>query len=333
MSNKAIKNMVTKKQPWFTPLMGWPTFKLREGVAAKIAACALVMSLAACGNNDDPNGEKGKDEVESGIKVTLRENFKGNPQKDINNIQMYDFVRYDLEVTGTGNPKEYEYWFNPRSNSGVHHQRLWKDYRAWLFNDANYKIYMNPQTPMDKCEKIMEESALREEDMPIQPNKKYILLIQPSVAGTFQLSPECSRRKRGDPRTDIAETHINFNCTSIEAWWIDKEDRPGGLFQESRSHNEFFFLVDDGDAETDKYLTKKKDRKITYEVKYNNETYRGDFFEGKPIWFHNSDSKRGAPPVNNRTISSIKLLITEVGQEQIEIVYYNIHIYKKNNKQ
>ena len=50
--------MPTKKQPGSTLLMGWPTLKLKVGVVAKIAACAIVMSLVAYGNNDDPNGGK-----------------------------------------------------------------------------------------------------------------------------------------------------------------------------------------------------------------------------------------------------------------------------------
>ena len=64
--------MPTKKQPGSTLLMGWPTLKLKVGVVAKIAACAIVMSLAACGNNDDPNGGKAMRMVKMALKQSSK---------------------------------------------------------------------------------------------------------------------------------------------------------------------------------------------------------------------------------------------------------------------
>ena len=331
--------MVIKKQQRFAPLVGWQNLGQRVSTAAKIFACIVVMCLAACGNNDELNDGRGDnlgDSKGNGIKVSLKENFRGNPKRNIYNIQVYETIFYDLEVTVDGDAKTYNYWLNLRSNPGPHHQRLGKDYKAWLFTDANYKLYLkllrNPSSNEDykKRDKLLTEALLTESDFAIQPNAKYILLVEPLVIGTFQLSPKFYRKKKDDTRTDTAEPTINFNCTSIEAWWVDTEDRSGGLFQESRSHNAFYFQVNDGTAETDRYLAKKENRKRTFEIIYNGQTYTGDFVEGKPIWFHNSEQRRGAPPVDNRIISYVKLSITEPGQEQINIEYYDIYMNKRN---
>ena len=87
--------MIPKEQRWFEPLMRWLTFKQRMVTMAKIATCAVVMGLAACGNNDDLNDERLGD-----IKVSVKENLDGQPYSDLNSVKVGDFIRYDLEVTG-----------------------------------------------------------------------------------------------------------------------------------------------------------------------------------------------------------------------------------------
>ena len=56
---------------------------------------------------------------------------------------------------------------------------------------------------------------------------------------------------------------------------------------------------------------------MTFEIIYDGNTYTGDFVEGKPIWFHNSEQGRGAPPVDNKIISYVRLSIAETGQKPI----------------
>ena len=94
--------MMLREQQWFNTLTRWQTLKQRMGTVAKIATCAVVMSLAACGSNDDPNGggsANGGDDKGAGIKAMLKENFLDDPKHNINSIQVGELVRYDLEVT------------------------------------------------------------------------------------------------------------------------------------------------------------------------------------------------------------------------------------------
>lgn len=176
----------------------------------------------------------------------------------------------------------------------------------------------------------MQESKLKDGEILIQPNTKYVLLIRPLVPGTFKLDSRCSKSKKGESYSVIGDVPINFNCTKLEAWWVEIEDQSGGLFQESRSHNAFYFQVNDGTAETDRFLAEKENKKMTFEIIYDGNTYTGDFVEGKPIWFHNSEQGRGAPPVDNKIISYVRLSIAETGQEPINIEYHNIYMNKRN---
>jgi hypothetical protein len=317
--------MIPKEQRWFEPLMRWLTFKQRMGTMAKIATCAVVMGLAACGNNDDLNDERLGD-----IKVIVKENLDGQPYSDLNSVKVGDFIRYDLEVTGSGDAEKYDYKFNSYSSGNIPHQLLGKDYEAWLFTDVNYKAYKDKNTAPVQRKKIMQESKLKEGEILIQPNTKYVLLIRPLVPGTFKLDSHCSKYKKGESNSVIGDVPINFNCTKLEAWWVEIEDQSGGLFQESRSHNAFYFQVNDGTAETDKFLAEKENKKMTFEIIYDGNTYTGDFVEGKPIWFHNSEQGRGAPPVDNKIISYVRLSIAETGQKPINIEYHNIHMNKRN---
>lgn len=130
--------MMLREQQWFYTLTRWQTFKQRMGTVAKIATCAVVMSLMACGNNDDPNGGGDKG---AAIKAMIKENFLDDSKHNIYNIQVGELVRYDLEVTGTGDAKDFDYKFNPKSDPNGRHARLGKDYEAWMFTEANYKVY------------------------------------------------------------------------------------------------------------------------------------------------------------------------------------------------
>lgn len=206
--------MMLRRQQWFYTLTRWQTFKQRMGTVAKIATCAVVMSLAACGNNEDPNGggsANGGDDNGAGIKAMLKENFLDDPKHNINSIQVGELVRYDLEVTGTGDAKDFDYKFDPNSDANGRHARLGKDYEAWIFTEANYKVYKDQKTPIAKRNKMMQEAKLKEAGMTIQPNAKYVMLVRPMCPGTFQLDAKCTKTKKGDVKDINAKTPICFN--------------------------------------------------------------------------------------------------------------------------
>lgn len=323
--------MMLRRQQWFYTLTRWQTFKQRMGTVAKIATCAVVMSLAACGNNDDPNGggsANGGDDNGAGIKAMLKENFLDDPKHNINSIQVGELVRYDLEVTGTGNSKDFDYKFNPKSDPNGRHARLGKDYEAWMFTEANYKVYKDQKTPIAKRNKIMQEAKLKETGMTIQPNAKYVMLVKPMCPGTFQLNAECTKTKKGEEKNIGADIPICFNCTQVEGWWFVHQD--ANIFHPLESHIKFYFQINDGDEAADKYLTQRENREITYSVTYNGNKYGGKFVEGRPILFYLEKPRIGeALNVHNQTITSINIYITELGRETINITYYDIKMNQR----
>lgn len=325
--------MMLRRQQWFYTLTRWQTFKQRMGTVAKIATCAVVMSLAACGNNEDPNGggsANGGDDNGAGIKAMLKENFLDDPKHNINSIQVGELVRYDLEVTGTGDAKDFDYKFDPNSDANGRHARLGKDYEAWIFTEANYKVYKDQKTPIAKRNKMMQEAKLKEAGMTIQPNAKYVMLVRPMCPGTFQLDAKCTKTKKGDVKDINAKTPICFNCTKVEGWWFDHEDEKGKIFSHSKSHNNFYFQINDGDEAADKYLTQRENREIKYDVTYNGNNYGGKFVEGRPILFYSDEPRKGAASiVHNQTITSITLHISELGRESINITYYDIKMNQR----
>ncbi|MFC2263802.1 MAG: hypothetical protein ACFNM7_01065 [Prevotella conceptionensis] len=325
--------MMLRRQQWFYTLTRWQTFKQRMGTVAKIATCAVVMSLMACGNNEDPNGggsANGGDDNGAGIKAMLKENFMDDPKHNINSIQVGELVRYDLEVTGTGNSKDFDYKFEPNSDANGRHARLGKDYEAWIFTEANYKVYKDQKTPIAKRNKMMQEAKLKEAGMTIQPNAKYVMLVRPMCPGTFQLDAKCTKTKKGDVKSIYAETPICFNCTKVEGWWFDHEDEKSGIFSHSKSHNNFYFQINDGDEAADKYLTQRENREIKYYVTYNGNNFTGKFVEGRPILFYSDEPRKGgASIVHNQTITSITLHISELGRESINVTYYDIKMNQR----
>lgn len=325
--------MMLRRQQWFYTLTRWQTFKQRMGTVAKIATCAVVMSLAACGNNEDPNGggsANGGDDNGAGIKAMLKENFLDDPKHNINSIQVGELVRYDLEVTGTGDAKDFDYKFDPNSDANGRHARLGKDYEAWIFTEANYKVYKDQKTPIAKRNKMMQEAKLKEAGMTIQPNAKYVMLVRPMCPGTFQLDAKCTKTKKGDVKDINAKTPICFNCTKVEGWWFDHEGEKGNIFSHSKSHNNFYFQINDGDEAADKYLTQRENREIKYDVTYNGNNYGGKFVEGRPILFYSDEPRKGAASiVHNQTITSITLHISELGRESINITYYDIKMNQR----
>ena len=325
--------MMLRRQQWFYTLTRWQTFKQRMGTVAKIATCAVVMSLMACGNNEDPNGggsANGGDDNGAGIKAMLKENFLDDPKHNINSIQVGELVRYDLEVTGTGNSKDFDYKFDPNSDANGRHARLGKDYEAWIFTEANYKVYKDQKTPIAKRNKMMQEAKLKEAGMTIQPNAKYVMLVRPMCPGTFQLDAKCTKTKKGDVKSIYAEAPICFNCTKVEGWWFDHEDEKSGIFSHSKSHNNFYFQINDGDEAADKYLTQRENRGIKYYVTYNGNNFTGKFVEGRPILFYSDEPRKGgASIVHNQTITSITLHISELGRESINITYYDIKMNQR----
>ena len=277
-------------------------------------------------------GESNED-GENDIKAVIKENFIDDPKHDLYNILVGEFVRYDLEVTGTGDAKEFDYKFDPNSAANGRHERLGKDYEAWLLNEANYKAYKDPKTAAPKRNKIMLEAKVKEAGMPILPNTKYVLLVRPLVAGTFQLNPICTKKKKGMETASAANIQINFNCAKIEGWWVDHQDEGKGLFKHSKNHNNFYFQINDGDESTDKYLTQKENRGITFTVDYNGQNYPGKFIEGRPVLFYSDEPREGAAPnVDNRTITSVTLRISELGHTPIRITYYNISMNQRSSE-
>ena len=188
----------------------------------------LLALLIACNKQAD----------ETDFSVTLRENFT-EITKNKANIQVDDYIPYELTISDVDNSTGIEYRLVPIREGNSYHQILWKDYGLFLSNTDSI---------IDNKPAYVSFSG----------KGKHMLYIRPLVPGTFKHTYELQKWKGNRQVGDAIKIKENFNAVRLSA-------RYGihifPLFVG------WFLSVNDGNDETDIYLTEQNvEYESTFEI-------------------------------------------------------------------
>lgn len=178
--------------------------------------CGLFVLFVACNKQTD----------EADFSVTLRENFT-EITKNKANIQVDDYIPYELTISDVDNNANIEYRLVPIREGNSYHQILWKDYGLFLSNTDSI---------IDNKPAYISFSG----------KGKHTLYICPLVPGTFKHTYELQKWKGNRQVGDAIKIKENFNAVRLSAYY-------GFLFFDIG----WFFSVNDGNDETDIYLTEQ----------------------------------------------------------------------------
>lgn len=159
--------------------------------------------------------------TETTYQVMVKENFT-DPHKQYENIMVDDYIPYLITIEDRDtNSEKAEYRLTPLYEGQPYHQMLWKDFGLYSSNE--------------------DKTTLKEEKY-ISFSKKgtHYFYIRPFVPGTFKHTYELQKFVEGKAVGKAIKLNINFNAVNIK-------------FVVSYFYT--FLSVEDGENETDKYLS------------------------------------------------------------------------------
>lgn len=250
--------------------------------------CGLFVLFVACNKQTD----------EADFSVTLRENFT-EITKNKANIQVDDYIPYELTISDVDNNANIEYRLVPIREGNSYHQILWKDYGLFLSNTDSI---------IDNKPAYISFSG----------KGKHTLYIRPLVPGTFKHTYELQKWKGNRQVGDAIKIKENFNAVQLSAYY-------SRVF----FHNGWFFKADDGADETDVYLTEQSvEYEYTFEIitqKNIKMTREGGYrFLGRIRFLTHDDlfDKEDKPEY----IQKVQIHKKPKGLPEYTIEYYNIKI-------
>lgn len=303
--------------------------KKRFGYVSQLGLLLFTLiTLGACSSDDSESPDD-----KSSLSVTIAENFS-DPLKNINNIKVGDFIRYDIDIESQNEDATYGLNLNTSDEKG--HRRLGKDYKAFFMPKDTLEKYVKTgfyeASIFSKYRKWLKQSEVTSSFIDIAKKGKYVLLLKPLLPGTFTHTYSFYEKIAGkkSPHKDI-EKQINFNCVELLAWVQPVKTEDGSLFSRSKHHNEYYIRINDGDNENDKYLASQQNREQKYEIKYDGKTYIEPFTEGKDILFIMGNThKKSAPEVKNQNIDKITIRQKDENRDEVVIEFYNVPLIIKS---
>lgn len=261
----------------------------------KITICALLaVAISACSKEEDTKQEE-KPQLSTMFSATIKDGYTGEKGEDLilyknlKNIVVGDYIPYDITIKDEDSINT-KYTLIPTRISEKNHQYFQIDYDIYLDNEQGEKVRVNTIT-FDKV-------------------GKHRFYIKPLVPGTFKLPFVLQKEQNGQKVQDIKFPTLNFNVVKITVYKT----------QFIRFVYEVRFYIEDGENETDIYLSPDPSVKQTFVSKYNDMTYTGDFtvkgFYGVGIY----------SSTINPIITSITIIQRREGEEEYRIEYYNIPI-------
>ncbi|WP_315190364.1 hypothetical protein [Capnocytophaga sputigena] len=196
-----------------------------------------IIFLVACNKETDKNPEK--------YQATVKENFT-DPFKQLENIQVGDYVPYQLTITDNERNDNVEYRLTPINEGHLYHQKIWVDFGLYLSNEDN---------------------TIHKEKSYISFTKKgtHNFYIRPLMPGSFKHTYEFQKFINGEAIGEPIKLSIIFNVVKIT---IDRT----------------YFKIDDGDEPTDNYLSPKGIVEQKYNLKAifinPNAPQKGEIYKG-----------------------------------------------------
>ena len=269
---------------------------MKKTILALMATAAIV----ACSKSDEDKAIKEEiPKVTSDtFSATIKDGFTGENGEDLilyknlKNIVVGDYIPYDITIKDKDSANT-KYILTPTRIEEKNHQYFQIDYDIYLDNEQGEKVRVNSIT-FDKV-------------------GKHRFYIKPLVPGTFKLPFVLQREQNGQKVQDIKFPTLNFNVVKITVYITEMRILSISLYY-------VYFYIEDGENETDIYLSPDSSVKQTFVSKYGEITRTGDF-----------KVKQSCEVASNlrtkiNTITSITIIQKREGEEEYRIEYYNIPI-------
>lgn len=287
---------------------------------------------------DDPTKPKGSKE----FSMSMQSNFEQTPLKNLLNVQVKDFLLYNVSLKYSTDGSIAKYVFKLNSKDTDRHERLGKDYRAYFMKAFSYDSIMTSNKrallagTADKAALFSAHNLLKGDSAIVAKEMQYVLIVEPLLPGTFKHTYEFKKHMKDSVATVKEEN--NFNCVEIKAWWQEHKRKTSTYFR-----NDFYFQVNDGENTYDHYLTPSAENAIKYSITYDGVEYKGnDFDENRhqvyaintPLFFFKSkEDKERRPPVTVRNVSRLKfekkMNVGTKNEQVLVIEYFNIPLFEK----
>ena len=259
------------------------------------------------------------------FKAVIKDGFKGEngedllPPRNIGNIKVGDYIPFNVTITDEVPEQGGETYkvIATTYDDGTHQER-----------SIDYDIYLTDKENPSKMVLLKNP-----EQLTFDKKGTYSFFIYPREAGTynlkFLLEKSINNQKIGISAVPI----VTFNTVKITAYSHGyftgkyKWEWTGWIYEQFSIHRrKFFFKIDDGSTEKDKYLEPER-AIINYYTEYNGENRGwlgfavGTEYEYYPV----QEDLKGAPALPSNKMN-IFIQIKRNGEDTDIIKYYNIDI-------
>ncbi|MFJ1429618.1 hypothetical protein ACILE2_02280 [Capnocytophaga canimorsus] len=268
---------------------------MRRFLYLKMIGLLLATALFSC--------QKDKEVDEKDFSATLRENFT-DPTKNRYNVQVNDFVSYEITISDAENKPDTEFRLVPLRESNQYHQRLGTD----------YALFVNENTPVTTYLSFL-------------GGGKHAFLVQPLVPGKFKHTYELQKWKNGVQIGEAKKLNLGFNAVKIRARVVLIPIHSPFMGQG------WMFYIDDGSEPTDDFFSTQG---ATYEYsfklltrekkKYSRKGKFLPFFWG--VHFFDNDDLADGDELE--WIEKVQITKKIIGQPNVVVEYHNISINQKD---
>ncbi|WP_172916339.1 hypothetical protein [Capnocytophaga canimorsus] len=263
---------------------------MRRFLYLKMIGLLLATALFSC--------QKDKVVDEKDFSATLRENFT-DPTKNRYNVQVNDFVPYEITISDAENKPDTEFRLVPLRESNQYHQTLGTD----------YTLFVNENTPVTTYLSFL-------------GGGKHTFLVQPLVPGTFKHTYELQKWKNGVQIGEAKKLNLGFNAVKINVEYIRYFFTRGWVFsiEDGTEPTDDFFSGQGATYEYSFKLLTKQKRRYSREGKFLLVFSRVHFFD-------NDDLADGD---ELEWIEKVQITKKIIGQPSVVVEYHNISVNQKD---
>lgn len=281
---------------------------------------SLAVITIACSKSDSGEDNQSPAQVvqqEGSFRSEVEAAFK-DPNKNIRNIQVGDYVPYKIKITDEGAGENVSYSLFPVKEVDDKHQTKGLDFELYVDDENGRKI------------------RIEEDYVTFSAKGEHVFYIKPVQPGTFILPFKFQKLVNGKVFGNLLPVNINFNAVKITAYttggrfrWVWEGYFPPQQF--SDNERLYKFKIEDGGNAKDIYLSSPNVTQV-YTAKYEGvQTSQAEFKEGEEFIFAERRTQRySVPAFNTNVIEEIRITQRPANQEEYEIVYYNVNIEKRD---
>lgn len=277
----------------------------------------FVAIVTACSKSDSGEDKREPAPIEQKEATfnTIVEATFTDPTKNIKNIQVGDYIPYEVKITDEGKEENITYSLLFTGNETDKHQTKGLDFELYTDNEEGNKA------------KIVENY------ISFSKKEKHTFYVKPLLPGTFILPFKFQKIVDDKVVGKVLPINVNFNAVKITAYttagrfrWVWR-----GLEQFSDNERLYKFKIEDGNNAKDIYLSQPNVTQV-YTAEYEeNRLPERDFREGEEFIFAERRTKLYSDPeFRTRLIKEIRITQRPVNQDEYEIVYYNVNIENRD---